>query len=137
MTITIDINSGPNPKRGDLIHTNVGNKRERTCFIVKVKPLRMSRFRVIPDRGASNDQTARSVGRQGVESAAPRFRLTAVRWWEIEPEFRNLLFRHAERNGGQHVIWFKRYPARKKLTFEGWMRMGDAEAERLIPKKPR
>ena len=111
------------PKRGDLLQTNVGNRRERTCFILKVKPIRrVSRFPVIEERGASNSQTARSRGRQGVESAAPRFLVTAVRWWEIEPEFRRLLFRHAERNGGQRVIRFRRYPGKKKLTFEQYMR---------------
>jgi hypothetical protein len=91
VVLTVDIPSVP--KRGDLIHTNVGNRRERTCFIVKVHVIRPGRYR-----------------------------LTAVRWWEIEPEFRGLLFRHAERNGGQNVILFKRYPARKRLTFEAWMR---------------
>ena len=93
MTITIDLPDGT-PKRGDLIQTNVGNRRERTCFIVKVHIVRSERYRV-----------------------------NAVRWWEIEPEFRNLLFRSAERHGGQRVIMFKRYTVRKKkVTFEQYMR---------------
>ena len=97
MTIIIDMNDGKTPKRGDLLQTNVDNRRERTCFVLKVHALK---------------------DRIGV----PRYRLTTVRWWEIEPEFRRLLFRHAERHGGQSVIRFKRYPAKKKLTFEQYMR---------------
>ena len=98
MKLTIDINDGTAPKRGDLLHTNVGNRRERTCFVVMATKLKS---RVHPNR----------------------YRLHAVRWWEIEPEFRRLLFRYAERHGGQNVIHFQRYPARKKkLTFEEYMR---------------
>jgi hypothetical protein len=96
MRITIDIDDVL--KRGDILQTNVGNRRERTCLIVKVHTLkpRVSAF---------------------------RYRLDAVRWWEIEPEFRRLLFRHAERNGGQRVVLFRRYPARKKkVAFEDYMR---------------
>lgn len=97
MTLTIDI-SDPPPKRGDLLQTNVGNRQERTCFILKVTPLKP-------------------------RIDLRRFKLTAIRWWEIEPEFRHLLFRHAERHGGQRVVQFARYPAKKKKqTFEQYMK---------------
>lgn len=99
MRITVDIYSGGAPKRGDLLQTNTGDKRERTCFIINSRPLKE---------------------RRGV----PRYRLDAVRWWEIEPSLRNALFRRAERHGGQRVLNYKRYPARKnKLTFEQYMRV--------------
>ena len=40
-----------------------------------------------------------------------------------DPEFRRLLFRHAERHGGQQVVHMKRYPAKKRRqTFEEYMR---------------
>ena len=94
MRVVIDMPDNEAPKRGDLLQTNVGNRRERTCFVVKVHEIK-----------------------------AGRYRLSAVRWWEIGPEFRRLLFRHAERAGGQNVIRFKRYPTKKrKLTFEEYMR---------------
>lgn len=97
MTVMIDMNDQVRPKRGDLLQTNVGSRRERTCFVLTVRELR-SRIDV------------------------PRYRVWAVRWWEIEPELRLLLFRSAERNGGQSVIRFKRYAVRKKKTFEQYMR---------------
>lgn len=77
------------PKRGDLVQTNVGDKRERTCFI-----LRASRGR-----------------------APRRFNVWAARWWELEPDFRMRLFRSAERRPeGQQVFDFVRFrrPAPKK-----------------------
>jgi hypothetical protein len=98
MRLTIDIsdNSGIVPKRGDLLHTNVGDRRERTCMILSVRRLK-------PVIGL------------------PRFKLWAERWWQLEPEFRMRLFRSAERNGGQALIRFKRHSARKKPSFESYM----------------
>ena len=72
------------PRRGDLVYTNIGNRRERTCFILH----------------------AHRVG-------STRFHLWAERWWELEPDFRMRLYRSAERRGGQHIIGFVRYKARK------------------------
>lgn len=92
MKITIDVTGAIlTPKRGDLLHTNVGNRRERTCMILAV-------HRVRPIKGV------------------PRFVLWAERWWQLEADFRMRLFRSADRNGGQTVIRFKRYPQRKTGT---------------------
>ena len=63
------------PRRGDLMQTAVGTKRERTWFIWFV----------------------RRTGRDD------RYRVLRVRWWEIDPETRVALWRSAERAGGQHV----------------------------------
>jgi hypothetical protein len=84
------------PKRGDLLHTNGGSRRERTCLILKVLPLK-------PTAGV------------------PRCRVWAERWWEIDYDLRLRLFLSAERNGGQRVIHFKRYNPKKKI-FEQHMR---------------
>ncbi len=97
-TFLLDFSGEGTPKRGDLVHTFVGNKRERTWLV-----LRVERMRTKP---------------KGV----PRFKLWIERWWELEPEFRMRLFRSAERSGGQGVIYTHRYPARKKKTFEQHMR---------------
>lgn len=86
----IDMHEGGTPKRGDLLQTNVGSRRERTWMILTVR------------RMASRNHPR-------------RYMLWAARWWELEVDMRVRLFRSAERNGGQRVIWFKRYPARKKL----------------------
>ena len=74
------------PKRGDLVQSNVGDKRERTWMI-----LRSHRSRREP---------------KGV----PRFYVWMARWWEIEPDLRMRLYRSAQRNGGQNVIEVFRYP---------------------------
>jgi hypothetical protein len=84
------------PKRGDLLHTNVGDRRERTFMILsvhKVKPL----------------------------YDAPRYKIWAERWWQLEVDMRLKLFRSAERNGGQGLIHFERYRP-KKRTLESWAR---------------
>ena len=96
--ITIDMLDGSEiPKRGDLVQTNVGNRRERTWFVLSAHCLR-------PVKGV------------------PRAKLWIERWWELEPEFRMRLYRSAERNGGQRVIRFKRYAAKKKrMSFETYM----------------
>ena len=94
MTFIDILDGGPAPKRGDLVQSNVGKKKERTWFILRVRSSRI----------------------------ASRYNVWMVRWWELSPRFRSLLFESAERNGGQRVIFFKRYPARKrKRTFEQYM----------------
>jgi hypothetical protein len=72
----------PMPKRGDLIQTNVGNRRERTWFILRSRAIKRHPW---------------------------RYKLWAARWWELEPEMRQALYRSAERNGGQRTIFFHRY----------------------------
>jgi hypothetical protein len=92
------------PKRGDLIHTNVGNRRERTFIILGVRRLPE---RICPQMG-------------GI--LAKRFKVWAERWWELEPETRVRLYESAMRAGGQHVYQFFRFPAKKKgRTFEQLM----------------
>lgn len=96
---TMDCYFGSLPKRGDLLQTNVGNRRERTWFIIQ----------------------ARRIKRK--EPAVPRYALSVVRWWEIRPETRRRLFKSAERAGGQNVFLFKPYLVKKKRqTFEDYMR---------------
>ena len=73
------------PKRGDLLQTNMGDRRERTFIILSVH--------VLPTRWCSE---------MGI--VAQRTRLQAARWWEIEPEMRQALYRSAERAGGQLVL---------------------------------
>lgn len=84
------------PKRGDLIQSNHGSRRERTWFILAVHPLR--------PRGH------------------PRCRVWVERWWHVDPRLRMRLFASAERNGGQRVIFFNRYPAKRKMSFEEYLR---------------
>lgn len=95
------IRRGQVPKRGDLIQTNVGDRRERTWFVLK----------------------ARRINRTA--SPFPCFELWTVRWWEIEPELRVKLFQSAERNGGQQVLLYKGEPLKpkpqKKRSFEQLM----------------
>ena len=74
--------ASPSPKRGDLLQTNVGDRRERTWFILRSR---------------------RSPRREW------RFHLWAERWWQIEPDLRMRLFRSAERNGGQGLLALYRY----------------------------
>ena len=96
--LTIDmLNGEPIPKRGDLLQSAVGTGRERTWFVIQAHTLK-------PTKGV------------------PRAKLWVERWFQIEPELRMKLFLSAERNGGQRVIEFKRYPAkRKSMTFEQLM----------------
>ncbi len=96
--LTIDMTDGGRiPRRGDLLHTNVGDRRERTWFILKVRRLRE---------------------RIGV----PRCKVWVERWWDVDPELRMRLYQSAERNGGQGVLNLKRYPAKKKArSFEHYM----------------
>jgi hypothetical protein len=87
----IDMHDDRAPKRGDIVQTNLGNKRQRTWMILRVKRV----------RGHSR-----------------RYSLWMARWWELEPDFRMRLFRSAERAGGQRVINFYRYPAKKKKRID-------------------
>lgn len=90
---------GPHPKRGDIIETNIGGKRERTWLV-----LRATRMRDMKGGGF------------------PRFKLFMARWWELEADMRMRLWRSATRNGGQSVFHFKRYsPRRTRRTFEQYM----------------
>ena len=91
------------PKRGDLMQTNVGDKRERTLIVLGTH--------ILP---------ARFCKEMGI--AAQRTRVWAERWWELEPEIRLALYRSAERSGGQTVHFFQRFPAKRKPTFEQLMR---------------
>lgn len=86
----------PDPKRGDIVQSNVGTPKERTWLVVYAVPRR---------------------------TKARRFKVHAVRWWDLEPRFRQKLAQSAERAGGQNVIIFQHNPAKKrKMTFEEYMR---------------
>lgn len=87
-----DILDGPTPKRGDIVQSNVGDLRERTWIVLR----------------------ARKIRRRESQPRLPRFQVWMVRWWELEPDFRMRLYRSAERNGGQNLLFFHRYPAKKK-----------------------
>jgi hypothetical protein len=82
------------------MQSNLGDRRERTWLILRVR------------RTRSKPQRPYSV----------RYRLWMARWWELEPEMRMRLYRSAERNGGQVLFTLKRYPAKKRQNFEGYMR---------------
>ncbi len=97
--LTIDMyNDAPGPKRGDLLQSNVGDKkRERTWFILRATPLK-------PIKGV------------------PRFKIIIERWYDIDPDIRVKLYLNAERHGGQNVIHFKRYkPKKRRKSFEQYM----------------
>lgn len=101
---TVDCKEGMSaPKRGDIFQTSIGDRRERTWLILKVR--KVARKRPAP--------TTIWTGQ--------RYQIWAARWWELEAEMRIALWRSAERNGGQQVIWFHRYPAKKKKSFEQYM----------------
>lgn len=92
------------PKRGDLVQSNIGTKRERTWIILAVREVQE---RVCPEMG-------------GIMTR--RYKIWCERWWELEPEMRVRLYRSAMRRGGQHVYDFARFPAKKKArTFEQLM----------------
>lgn len=100
----------PIPKRGDLIHTNVGSKRERTWLIL----------RVIQMRRCHN-----------------KYKVLKARWWELTPKVRMALFRSAERNGGQEVIYTE--PIRKlksKRTFDSQMETVRTDLAKLEDEYP-
>ena len=98
MFMWLDMHTGDLvPRRGDLLQTNTSDKRSRTWFILHARLMTRAK-------------------------TPYRYMLVAVRWWELEPEMRMKLYRSAERNGGQRVIYFTRYPAKKrKRSFEDFM----------------
>lgn len=98
------LDGGPAPKRGDLVQTNVGDRRERTWPVLHAQRVRRRQEEV------------------------PRYRIHMARWWELEAETRQRLFRSAERNGGQEVHFFFRYGAKKTRTFEQYMRRSSCRA---------
>jgi hypothetical protein len=101
MKVSIDFQIGGRPKRGDILQTNIGDrKRERTLLILRTHRLK-------PINGV------------------PRYSVWAERWWYMEPDMRMRLFESAERAGGQLVILFRRptktkdkKKEKKNLTFE-------------------
>ena len=107
---TMDSQDGSRPKRGDLLQTNVGSRRERTWLILHVRK---------------------------VESAThpQRYRVFAARWWELEPETRQRLYRSAVRAGGQQEICYKPYPAKRRLRFEDFMQRTAGDMLQAIPSK--
>lgn len=93
----IDIlDGGPGPKRGDLVQTNIGDRRERTWIVLRARHKKRAKRPF-------------------------RYDVWAARWWELEPEMRLRLFQSAQRNGGQRIFWMRRYPAKKRKSFEDWM----------------
>jgi hypothetical protein len=86
MPFTMTCPRGETPKRGDLLQTNCGDRRERTWFILRVRKIAR--------------RTDAPLG-----TVKPRFDVWRVRWWELESDFRIRLYRSAERRGGQ-VVWF-------------------------------
>jgi hypothetical protein len=84
------LDDSPAPKRGDLIHSAVGTKKERTWIILRSVPMK--------------------------RTANRRYSILRARWWELEMEMRIKLYRSAERNGGQIVwhTWPLRAPKKKK-----------------------
>jgi hypothetical protein len=103
--IPFDYSYQGDPHRGDLLQSNIGDKkRERTWLILAVKRL--------------TDRTCKEMG--GVLTR--RYKIWAERWYDLEPETRMALYRSAERHGGQLVHSFKRFPAKKKVkTFEQYL----------------
>jgi hypothetical protein len=94
----------PAPKRGDLLQSNVGDKRERTWIILAVK-----------------ERYPRRCPQMGGIVTCP-FKIWAERWFDLEPETRVRLWKSAERAGGQNVHEFKRFPAKKrKMSLEQYM----------------
>jgi hypothetical protein len=90
------MDEGPSPKRGDLIQTNVGARKERTWFVLYAS--------------------------RKLRAKTPRWSIWKVRWWELEPQFRQRLYQSARRNGGQTV--FHCHPLKpqgRKRTFEDYM----------------
>lgn len=95
------------PKRGDILQTNVGNFRERTCLILMVH---------------TSSRTPR------------RYWLWAERWWQMEPDFRMRLYRSAERAGGQRTFWFVRY-GRKQPKYDPFgARLAARKGQNALPR---
>ena len=85
----MNVPAGEAPKRGDLLQTNCGDRRERTWFVLHA-------HRINP--------VVRNVQVWRDWNEKPRFKVWRARWWELEADFRIRLYRSAERRGGQ-VIW--------------------------------
>lgn len=85
MSFVMIVPCGEVPKRGDLMQTNCGDRRERTWLILRTKKI------------------ARRTDAQ-LGTVKPSFKVWRAKWWELEADFRMRLYRSAERNGGQ-VIW--------------------------------
>ena len=83
----------PAPKRGDIVQSNPGAKKERTWLVLRARRMRRAK-------------------------GVPRYQVWMVRWWQLEPDFRNRLYASAQRNGGQTVHFFWRYPRKKRRSFE-------------------
>jgi hypothetical protein len=81
---------GGKPKRGDLMQTNRGSKRERTWFVLSSRRI---------------NSTIHDAKDWHEWEQNPRYKIWRARWWELEPEMRMKLYRSAERAGGQ-VVWF-------------------------------
>lgn len=113
------LGGGPGPKRGDLVHSNVGDRRERTWFILRARRItRYHKKNCMALREFTNGNYADALSFCNCGWTIPRFELWMARWWELEPEIRTRLHRSAERNGGQQVIYMERYPAKKRKTKE-------------------
>lgn len=95
--VVIDVAPGETMKRGDLVHTNVGDRRERTWIVIKARRMRRTR------------------------SGRPQFEVWMERWWKVDSDLRIALGNSAERNGGQRIVVFNRQ-RKKKVTFEQYMR---------------
>jgi hypothetical protein len=91
------------PKRGDLLQTHIGKKTERTWFILAVREMS-------PRYCSQMDCVTR------------RYKLWAERWWELDERARILLWRSADRLGGQLVHPLYRFPPKKKPTFEQYLK---------------
>lgn len=92
------------PKRGDILQSAIGTKRERTWLVLHAHPLPHGAH---PVTGESSRRT----------------KLWAARWWELDAEFRMALYRSAERAGGQNLYPLYRFPVKKKArSFEEYMR---------------
>ena len=89
MKVWYDVQDFRAPKRGDLLQSNIGHRRERTWLVLR---------------------SVRAKRRTG------RYHLWVERWWELEPDFRMRLFSSAERAGGQQLFRFYRYPSTKRRT---------------------
>jgi hypothetical protein len=94
MKVSVDDFTGQAIKRGDILQTNIGDRRERTFLILRVHRSR------------------------GTPKGVPRYQVWAERWWQIEPDLRIKLHRSAERAGGQQVVLFQRYRTNKKSAVD-------------------
>jgi hypothetical protein len=94
---TLDSTHGDAPKRGDLMVSMVRQRQRRMWIILAVRQVKP-------------------------QKDVPRFKIWMERWWQLEPDLRVRLWQSAERAGGQQVIQFTRYPAKKKRkTFEQYL----------------